>query len=107
MAVVSVDLGRLLDAAEAAAPVEAIDAVAEALNEMVGGEQVSFSDRRFQRGLADSARYSSHGVRAGRETAERVALAGTTQGRALAGQSVEVLEVDGGAVVVRARDESR
>ena len=91
------DLGRLLDAAEAAAPVGAVDAVAEALNEMVGGEQVSFL-------IADSSGdalirlgYSSHGVRAGRETAERVALAGTAQGRALAGQSVEVVEDGGGA----------
>ena len=36
------DLGRLLDAAEAAAPVEAVDAVAAALNEMVAAERVSF-----------------------------------------------------------------
>src|SRR5687768_14164286 len=94
------DLGRLLDAAEAAAPVEAVDAVAKALTEMVGAEQVSFLIADFSGRSLMRLGYSSHRVsmrKAGRETAERVALTGTAQGRALAGQSVEVVEVDRGA----------
>ena len=37
-----IDLGRLLDAAEAAAPVDAVDAVAAELQDMVGADSVSF-----------------------------------------------------------------
>jgi serine phosphatase RsbU (regulator of sigma subunit) len=94
------DLGRLLDAAEAAAPVEAIDAVAKALNEMVGAEQVSFLIADFSGLSLIRLGFSSRGAatrRTQRETAERVPLTGTVHGRALAGQSVEVVEDDGGA----------
>ena len=94
------DLGRLLDAAEAAAPVEAVDAVAAALNEMVAAERVSFLIADFSGDSLIRLGSSPQGAatrRAGRDSAERVALAGTAHGRALAGQAVEVVEDGGGA----------
>jgi len=94
------DVGALLAAAEAAAPVEAVDAVADALREMVAAEDVSFLIADFSGDALIRLGHSSAGPsarRAGPETAERVPLAGTAQGRALARQSVEVVEHDGGA----------
>jgi serine phosphatase RsbU (regulator of sigma subunit) len=94
------DLGGLLAAAEAAAPVEAIDAVAQTLRDMVSAESVSFliadfsGDALLRLGNSDSGAATR---RQGTETAERVSLAGTPHGRALAGQRVEIVEVDGGA----------
>ena len=94
------DLGGLLTAAEAAAPVEAIDAVAHTLQRMVSAESVSFliadfsGDALLRLGNSDSGAATR---RQGTETAERVSLAGTPHGRALAGQRVEIVEVDGGA----------
>ncbi len=94
------DVGALLAAAEAAAPVEAVDAVADTLGDMVTAEHVSFliadfsGDALIRLGHSDTRAGTR---RAGRETAERVPLAGTAQGRALARQSVEVVEDDGEA----------
>src|SRR3712207_7107235 len=94
------DVGALLAAAEAAAPVEAIDVVAAALKDMVGAELVSFLIADFsgdalirlgQHSTADATR------RAGSETADRVGLARTPHGRALRQQAVEVVEDEGGA----------
>jgi serine phosphatase RsbU (regulator of sigma subunit) len=92
------DLGALFGAAEEASPVEAIDAVAAALRDMLGAEEVRFLIADFS---GDSLiRLGSDGGpatrRLGQETAERVALAGTPQGRALAAQGVEVVEGDDG-----------
>jgi serine phosphatase RsbU (regulator of sigma subunit) len=93
------DVGALLAAAEAAAPVEAIDVVAAALKDMVGAEQVSFLIADFS---GDALiRLGSHSTgdaprRAGSETADRVGLAGTPHGRALRQQAVEVVDENGG-----------
>ena len=94
------DLGRLLRAAEAAAPVEAVAAVAAELKHMVAAEHVSFLIADFS---GDALIRLGHSLpagalrRASRETAERVPLAGTPQGRALATQAVEVVPHDDGA----------
>jgi len=94
------DVGALLAAAEAAAPVEAIDAVADALRDLLGAEDVSFliadfsGDALIRLGCSSSPPATR---RAGPETAERVPLANTAQGRALHGQTVEVVEHDGAA----------
>jgi serine phosphatase RsbU (regulator of sigma subunit) len=94
------DVGALLTAAENAAPVEAIDAVADALSGMVGAEHVSFLIADFSGDALIRLGHSADGPstrRAGRETAARVPLSGTAQGRALARQSVEVVEQGDGA----------
>jgi serine phosphatase RsbU (regulator of sigma subunit) len=93
-------VGALLAAAEAAAPVEAIDAVADALREMIAAEHVSFLIADFSGDALIRLGHSFAGPagrRVASETAERVPLAHTAHGRALAGQSVEVVEDDGGA----------
>ena len=89
----------MLAAAEDAAPVEAIDAVADALRDMVGAEHVSFLIADFSGDALIRLGHSADAPsprEAERETAERVPLAGTAQGRALARQSVEVVEEEGG-----------
>jgi Stage II sporulation protein E (SpoIIE) len=94
------DVGALLAAADAAAPVDAIDAVADALGDMIGAERVSFLIADFS---GDALMRLGHSTadassrRAGSETADRVPLAGTAQGRALSTQSVEVVEDARGA----------
>src|SRR3954451_17789183 len=87
------DLGGLLAAVENASPVAAADVLAERLTDALGASEVSFlvadfSGRALVRlGHADSAAASRT---QGRETAERVPLAGSPHGRALAGQTLEV-----------------
>jgi serine phosphatase RsbU (regulator of sigma subunit) len=105
-----IDLGRLLDAAEAAAPVDAVAAVAAELKDMVGADDVSFliadlsGDALIRLGHAspeavphDSSDHAPGRRRSGRDTAERVPLLGSPQGRALVGQTVEVSTDDDGA----------
>ncbi len=90
----------MLAAAEAAAPVEAIDAVADALRDMVAAEQASFLIADFSGDALIRLGHSSAAAttrRVGPETAERVPLALTSQGRARSRQTVEVVEDDGGA----------
>ena len=93
------DLGALLAAAEAAAPVDAIDVVAAVLKDMVGAEHVSFliadfsGEALIRLGHASGAPANR---RSGSESADRVALTGTPQGRALLRQEVEVVaDADG------------
>ena len=65
------DVGALLAAAEAAAPVEAVDAVADALREMVAAEDVSFLIADFSGDALIRLGHSSAGPsarRAGPET---------------------------------------
>ena len=94
------DVGELLAAAEAAPPVDAVDVVADALKEMVGADQVGFLIADFS---GDSLIRLGHSVdgaatrRAGGETADRVALAGTPQGDALRDQSVAMVDDEDGA----------
>jgi serine phosphatase RsbU (regulator of sigma subunit) len=94
------DVGALLAAAEAASPVDAIEAVADALKDTVAAEEVSFLIADFSGdSLIRLGHSSGHAVtrRNGSETAERVSLTDTPQGRALRGQAAEVIEDDGGA----------
>ena len=98
----SFDLGGLLAAAEAAAPVDAVCAVSDALEEMVSAEEVSFLIADFSGDALIRLGHSSKGAatrRAGRDTAERVPLADSPHGRALLGQSVEVVDDGEGAWV--------
>jgi serine phosphatase RsbU (regulator of sigma subunit) len=93
------NLDDLLAAVEDAPPVDAADVVAERLAEALGATAVSFliADFSGQALIRLDHAGGTQGVRAqGRETAERVPLAGTPQGRALAGQSVEMVNRDGG-----------
>lgn len=93
-------VGRLLAAAEAAAPVEAVEAVAEELGELIAAEEVSFLIADFSGDSLIRLGHSDEGAatrRQGRETGDRVALAGSPHGRALASQAVEVVEAGGAA----------
>src|SRR4051794_27257222 len=94
------DLRRLLEAAEAAAPVDAVDAVARTLKDMVAAEHVSFLIADFSGDALIRLGHLPQGSapsRTGRETTERVPLAETAQGRALAAQKVEVVDDGDGA----------
>jgi serine phosphatase RsbU (regulator of sigma subunit) len=87
------DLAELLAAVEDAAPVAAADVVGERLTEALGASDVSFLIADFSgRALIRLDHTGSEAATRtqGRETAERVPLAGTPHGRALAGQTVEV-----------------
>src|SRR5205823_8555541 len=93
-------LNPLLSAVEAAPPVAAVDVLAAALAEAIGAREVRFLIADFS-GRSLIRLGHSGGTRAlrlhGKETAERVPLAGTPHGRALAAQAVEVVVEDGGA----------
>jgi serine phosphatase RsbU (regulator of sigma subunit) len=93
------DLAELLAAVEDAAPVDAVDALSDCLREAVGASEVAFliadlSGRalvRLDHGLWAAAGHGDPDERTqGRETAERVPLRGTAQGRALLHQTVTV-----------------
>lgn len=87
------DLAGLLRAVENAPPVAAADVFAERLAEVVGASDVSFLIADFSGDalirLGHAGEDSATRVQ-GRETAERVPLADSPHGRALAGQSVEI-----------------
>ena len=93
-----VSLNALLAAVEAAPPVAAVDVLAAELAQAIGAREVSFLIADFS-GRSLIRLGHSGGVGAlrlqGKETAERVALAGTPHGRALAAQAVEVVVEDG------------
>src|SRR5215218_4768725 len=98
--VVVIDVGALLEKVEAAAPIDSVEAVATALREMVGAEDVTFliadfSGRAVVRltsaGRVEGAR--SHGI----EQAETLPLAGTVYERVLRTQQVDVERVGEGA----------
>jgi serine phosphatase RsbU (regulator of sigma subunit) len=94
------DLNSLLAAVEAAPPVAAVDVVAAALAEAIGAREVSFLIADFSgRSLIRLGHSGGKGaLRLHRkETAERVPLAGTPHGRALAAQAVEVIAERHGA----------
>ena len=93
------NLNALLAAVEAAPPVAAVDVLAAELADAIGARAVSFLIADFSgRSLIRLGHSGAAGALRpqGRETAERVALAGTPQGRALAAQAVEVVAEDGG-----------
>jgi serine phosphatase RsbU (regulator of sigma subunit) len=94
------NLNSLLAAVEAAPPVAAVDVLAAALAEAIGAREVSFLIADFSgRSLIRLGHSGGQGRMQGKETAERVPLAGTPHGRALAEQAVEVIAEDGGARV--------
>lgn len=96
------DLGQLLVAVEDAPPVAATDVVGDLLAEVVGASEVAFliadlSGRSLIR-LGHAGRAATRTQ--GRETADRVPLAGTSHGRVLGSQAVEVENVADGCRVV-------
>jgi serine phosphatase RsbU (regulator of sigma subunit) len=94
------NLNSLLAAVEAAPPVAAADVLAAALAEAIDAREVSFLIADFSGQslirLGHSSRKGALRLQ-GRETAERVPLAGTPHGRALAAQAVEVIAEGHGA----------
>jgi serine phosphatase RsbU (regulator of sigma subunit) len=86
------DLGALLAGVEDAPPVAAIDVLAERLAEALGAREVAFLIADFSGQALIRLGHGGGAARAtrtsGRETAERVALSGTPQGRALETQQV-------------------
>jgi serine phosphatase RsbU (regulator of sigma subunit) len=91
------ELGKLLAAAEAAAPVAAVEVVGRLLADMIGAHDVGFLIADYS---GDSLIRLGHSQRQvggrSRETAERVPLSGTPHGRALSRQSVEVVSDSSG-----------
>ena len=98
-----IDVGRLLEEVESAAPIDAVEAVAATLGEMVEARSVTlliadFTGRAVVRltsaDLVDGAR--GHGV----EQAETLPLAGTVYERVLRTQEADVRADGDGAVMV-------
>src|SRR5436190_10745729 len=93
------DLAELLMAVENAAPVAAADVLGERLAATFGASEVSllvadFSGRALIR-LGHAGRDQNTRTH-GRETADRVSLLGTPQGRALAGQALVIQDTSEG-----------
>ena len=87
------DLGELLAAVEDAPPVAAVDVLDDRLRKAIGADDVSFLIADFSGQALIRLEHAGSRLAArtqGRETAERVPLAGTPHGRALAGQTVVV-----------------
>ena len=96
------DFGQLLAAVEDAPPVAAADVLGERLVQALGAREVSFLIADFSgHALIRLGHAGSEAAerRQGRETAERVLLAGTPHGRALITQTVEVENGAGGVRV--------
>ena len=93
------DFGQLLAAVEDAPPVAAADVLGERLVQALGAREVSFLIADFSgHALIRLGHAGSEAAERtqGRETAERVLLAGTPHGRALITQTVEVENGAGG-----------
>jgi serine phosphatase RsbU (regulator of sigma subunit) len=87
------DLGELLAAVEDAPPVAAVDVLDDRLRKAVGADDVSFLIADFSGQALIRLEHAGSELAErtqGSETAERVPLAGTPHGRALAGQTVVV-----------------
>jgi serine phosphatase RsbU (regulator of sigma subunit) len=96
---VRLNFAGLLGAVENASPVAAADVLAERLTDALGASAVSFLVADFSgRALVRLGHAGSEaaGRTQGRETAERVPLAGSPHGRALASQTLEVETGRGG-----------
>ena len=92
------DLAALLAAVEAAPPVAAAEVVGGILAEMVGAEHVSFLIADFSGNALIRLGHSADDPstrRSGRDTGERVVLAGSPHGRALAAQAMEIVPEEG------------
>jgi serine phosphatase RsbU (regulator of sigma subunit) len=99
-----IDVGALLEKVEAAAPIDAVPAVAAALREMVDARAVTlliadFSGRAVVR-LTSSSRRTGGARSRGVEQAETLPLAGTLYERVLRTQRPDVQALDGGARMV-------
>src|SRR4051794_842545 len=96
------DFGDLIAAVENAPPVAAVDVLGARMTEALGARAVSFLIADFS-GQAlirlGHAANEAAGRTQGRETAERVSLTGSPQGRAIATQTVEVQSGEGEARV--------
>src|SRR3954466_5981097 len=91
------DFGQLIAAVENAPPVSAADVIGARMTDALGARAVSFLIADFSgQALIRLGHTASEaaGRTQGRETAERVSLTGSPQGRAIASQTVEV---EGGA----------
>jgi serine phosphatase RsbU (regulator of sigma subunit) len=100
--VARLDFARLLAAVENASPVAAADVLAERLTDALGASEVFFLVADFSgRALVRLGHSGSEaaGRTHGRETAERVPLAGSPQGRALASQTLALETGAGGTRV--------
>ena len=85
------DFGALLEAVEAAPPVEAAEVVATALCDLFGATEVSFLIADYSGDSLIRLGHAGGNGSYGRETAERVPLLGTPHGQALANQAVELV----------------
>jgi serine phosphatase RsbU (regulator of sigma subunit) len=97
------DFAGLLSAVENASPVAAADVLGERLADALGASHISFLVADFSgRALVRLGHAGSEaaGRSQGRETAERVPLAGSPHGRALASQTLEVETELGGARLI-------
>lgn len=91
------DIAALLDAAEAAPPAEGVDAVAEALAQMLGAREVSFLIADVSGGaLVRLARAPTTGPAAQRVAAESVPIAASDAGLALRTQQVQQVTAEDG-----------
>src|SRR3954449_6912632 len=98
-----IDVGALLEKVEAAAPIDAVEAVATALGDMVRAREVAlliadFTGRAVVR-LTSAGRVAgarSHGV----EQAQTLPLSGTVYEQVLRTQQVDVAALDGGARMI-------
>lgn len=87
-----IDLRSLMMRAEAAAPVDTVDAVAGGLLEMLGAHEVSFLIADFSGRTLSRLGHTVAGDAAGEDTKERVGLVGTSHGEALATQQAVLVE---------------
>ena len=93
----ALDLGVLLSALEAAPPVAAAEVFAAELAESLDARDVSFLIADYSGQALIRLSHVARGDAGDRERTEKVPLAGTPQGRALAAQDVEVVAESGGA----------
>ncbi|MBE2314599.1 serine/threonine-protein phosphatase [Solirubrobacter sp. CPCC 204708] len=87
------DFGQLIAAVENAPPVAAVDVVGAQLSQAVAAKRVSFLIADFSGQALIRLGHAAHPTTVrtqGRETAERVDLTGSPQGRALATQAVQI-----------------
>lgn len=87
-----IDLRSLMMRAEAAAPVDTVDAVAGGLLEMLGAHEVSFLIADFSGRTLSRLGHTVASNAADEDTKERVGLVGTPHGEALATQQAVLVE---------------
>jgi serine phosphatase RsbU (regulator of sigma subunit) len=98
-----IDVGALLERVEAAAPIDAVEAVAASLGEMVAASEISFliadfSGRAVVRLTSAGAVPGARGR--GVEQAETLSLRGTVHERVMRTQHADIARVDDGARLI-------